>query len=499
MVETATSTPPLKAERLEALVALSIELLRLDDYDLMLDAVVNRSLSILRGDRGFLVLERGQGLDFKVVRNWSREELEKKGEPVSRSIVARVLEDGAPVLVEDALSDKRFGEAESILRKGIRSVLAAPLKVEGEIVGALYLESRSLDRLFGPEELELFHRILELSSRAIESCMRRILLQQRNHLLERDLLDRYNFPGIITRDPGLLKVLETAAQIAPSDLPVLVQGATGTGKELIVRAIHLNSKRASRPYVTVNCGAVSPALLESELFGHLRGSFTGASRDKVGLIPAAHTGTVFLDEVGELHKELQVKLLRTLQFGEVQPVGASRPNTVDVRFIAATNRDLEEEVEAGNFREDLLYRLNAITLELPPLRDRPGDVLLLFHHFVQIAAEKAERPVPTVTPRLERVLQEYAWPGNVRDLENEARRLVAITPAGMPLTEENLSKRVTACGGTSSMPLASLAEMERRQIELHLLEAGGNRTRAAQSLGLSREGLRKKMKRYQLS
>ncbi|MCB1033156.1 MAG: sigma-54-dependent Fis family transcriptional regulator [Acidobacteria bacterium] len=498
MLEAASSTDR-KTERLEALVALSIELLRLDDYDLMLDAVVNRSLSILKGDRGFLVLERGDGLDFKVVRNWSREELEKQGEPVSRSILARVLEDRAPLLVEDALSDERFGKAESILRKGIRSVLAAPLEVEGEVVGALYLESRSIDRLFGPEELELFRRILELSSRAIESCMRRILLQQRNSLLERDLLKRFKFPGILTRDPGFLKVLETAAQVAPSDLPVLVQGPTGTGKELIVRSLHLNSKRASRPYITVNCGAVSPSLLESELFGHLRGSFTGASRDKIGLIPAAHTGTVFLDEVGELPKELQVKLLRTLQFGEVQPVGASRPSTVDVRFIAATNRNLEEEVEAGNFREDLLYRLNAITLELPPLKDRPGDVLLLFHHFVEVAAEQAGKPLPPVTPRLERVLQEYSWPGNVRDLENEARRLVAITPPGTPLTVENLSKRVSAGEAAVAMPLATLEEMEKRQIELHLLEAGGNRTQAAQTLGLSREGLRKKMKRYELS
>jgi len=497
--ETPATLSPGRSARLENLVTLAIELLRLDDYDLLLDAVVNRSLDILRGERGFLVMQQGDGLAFKVVRGWSRDELEGKGDAVSRSIVQRVLEDKEPVLVEDALSDTRFGKAESILRKGIRSVLAAPLEVEGKIAGVLYLESRSIEHLFGPEEMDLFRRVLELSSRALESCMRRILLQQRNSLLERDLLDRYNFPGILTQDPGLLKVLETAAQIAPSDLPVLVQGHTGTGKELIVRAIHLNSTRASRPYVTVNCGAVSPSLLESELFGHLRGSFTGASRDKTGLIPAAHTGTVFLDEVGELPKELQVKLLRTLQFGEVQPVGASRPKTVDVRFIAATNRDLETEVEAGNFREDLLYRLNAITLELPPLRSRPGDVLLLFHHFVKVAAEKGGRPVPVVTPRLEQVLQDYSWPGNVRDLENEAKRLVAITPQGIPLTVDNLSKRITASATEDAAPLANLEQMERRQIELHLKEAGGNRTLAAKTLGLSREGLRKKMKRYEIT
>ncbi|MCH9649202.1 MAG: sigma-54-dependent Fis family transcriptional regulator [Deltaproteobacteria bacterium] len=497
--DTGPITPYGANEKQEALVSLAIELLKLDDYDLMLDAVVRYSLSILRGERGFLVMKRGEGLDFKVIRNWSRDELEGKGDAVSRSIVGNVLRQGVPVLVEDALSDESLGKTESILRKGIRSVLAAPLEVEGQLVGALYLESRSIDRLFGNEQLGLFNRILELSSRALESCMRRILLEQRNSLLERDLLDRYNFPGILTRDPGFLKVLETAAQIAPSDLPVLVQGPTGTGKELIVRAIHLNSTRASRPYVTVNCGAVSPSLLESELFGHLRGAFTGASRDKTGLIPAAHTGTVFLDEVGELPKELQVKLLRTLQFGEIQPVGASRPKTVDVRFIAATNRDLEAEVEAGDFREDLYYRLNAITLELPPLRDRPGDILLLFHHFVRSASEKSGRSIPTVSPHLEQVLQDYYWPGNIRDLENEAKRLVAITPDGIPLSVENLSKRITANSEGQPEALASLDEMERRQIEIHLREAGGNRTQAANTLGLSREGLRKKMKRFKIS
>lgn len=494
--DTASATGSGRSARLEDLVSLAIELLRLDDYALMLDAVVNRSLDILRGERGFLVMQEGEAYAFKVVRNWRPDELEGKGDAVSRSIVKRVLEEGEPLLVEDALADDRFAKTESIMRKGIRSVLAAPLEVEGKIAGALYLESRSLDRLFGEEEFDLFRRILELSSRALESCMHRILLQQRNSLLERDLLDRYSFPGILTRDPGLLKLLETAAQVAPSDLPVLVQGPTGTGKELIVRAIHLNSARAQKPYITVNCGAVSPSLLESELFGHLRGSFTGATRDKKGLIPAADTGTVFLDEVGELPKELQAKLLRTLQFGEVQPVGASAPKTVDVRFIAATNRQLEKEVEAGEFREDLFYRLNAITLEVPPLKSRTGDVLLLFHHFVGQQAEKLGRPLPTVTPRLEKVLQEYSWPGNVRDLENEAKRLVAITPPGQPLTVDNLSKRITSGSPAAAAPLASLEEMEKKQIEVHLNESGGNRTVAAKTLGLSREGLRKKMKRF---
>ncbi|MEM9294037.1 MAG: sigma-54-dependent Fis family transcriptional regulator [Acidobacteriota bacterium] len=490
-----------RSEDLAKLVDLAEDLLRLDDHERLLDAIVQRSLEVLHGDRGFLMLRSpDQGsLQLRVVRNWSREELEGDRDPISRSILQDVLHRGEPTLIEDALSDDRFSEAESVLRKGIRSVLAAPLTLEGKTAGALYLESRSLEHLFETTQLGLFHRILDLSARALEASLRRLLLEQRNQLLENDLFERHRFPGIITGDPAFLKILETVAQVAPSDLPVLVQGPTGTGKELVVRALHLNSRRASRPYVTVNCGAVSPSLLESELFGHRRGAFTGASRDKQGLIPSGDTGTVFLDEVGELPKELQVKLLRTLQFGEVQPVGASRPHRVDVRFVAATNRDLEQEVADGNFREDLLYRLNAITVELPPLHERPDDVLPLFYHFLRREAERMERPLPTVPPAVERALSTYDWPGNVRDLENEARRLVAITPEGHPIAVDSLSKRIqSAEGPLAAARLATLDEMERQLIEVHLKECGGNRSAAARSLGISREGLRKKMKRFEI-
>ena len=466
----------------------------------MLDAVVQHSLESLAGERGFLVLKKGDGLDFKVVRNWSRDELEGRGEPVSRSIVQQVLQTREPVLIEDALADQRYAQTESILRMQIRSVVAAPLEVEGEVVGVLYLESRSIRRLFGEAEFELFRHILELSSRALENCMKRLVLEQRNRVLEQDFLARHQFPGIVTRDAGFLKILETVAQVASSDLPVLVQGPSGTGKELIVRALHLNSKRSKGAYVTINCGAISPTLLESELFGHRRGAFTGATRDKVGVIATADGGSVFLDEIGELPQELQVKLLRTLQFGEIMPVGSTQPITVDVRFLAATNRNLEEEVKAGRFREDLLYRLNVVTLDLPPLCERPADVLPLFYHFLRMSAEKSDRSEPQVSPRLERVLQEYHWPGNVRELENEARRLVAVTPEDSPVTVDRLSPRILKSEEMGEKPSpASLADQERELIELHLRVSGGNRTQAARSLGISREGLRKKMKRLQLA
>ncbi len=486
-------------DQLLSLHDLACELLKLEDYDRMLDTVVRHSLEVLRAERGFLVMQKGQGLDFKVVRNWSRDELEGAGEPVSRSIVRQVLESGEAVLIKDAVTDHRYQQSDSILRMQIRSVMAAPLEVDGERAGVLYLESSNLDRLFGETEFEVFRHTLDLSSRALENCLKRIVLEQRNNLLERNFLANRKFPGIVTEDPTFLKILETVAQVAPSDEPVLVQGPSGTGKELVVRALHLNSRRSQGSYVTVNCGAISPNLLESELFGHVRGSFTGASRDKTGVIASADGGSVFLDEVGELPLELQVKLLRTLQFGEIQPVGSTRSKTVDVRFLAATNRNLEEEVTKGRFREDLLYRLNVITIDLPPLCDRPSDVLPLFYHFLRRSADKANRTEPQVSPRLERVLQDYPWPGNVRELENEAKRLIAITPEGQPVTVDRLSPRIVRTNGAKPSSLASLAEHEKEIIELHLRQAGGNRTHAARSLGISREGLRKKMIRLNLN
>jgi transcriptional regulator with GAF, ATPase, and Fis domain len=503
-----------RCEAAEALCDLAAELLRLSDYDELLDTLVQRSLAILAAERGFLVLTHGKALELRVVRNWSREELEAAKDPVSGTIVAEVLRAREALLIEDALTDPRYAKSESVARLHIRSVLAAPLLVDGQVAGVLYLESRSIERLFLKEHLDQFKLILDLSSPALESCTKRLVMEQRLALLETDFLARYRFPGLVTRDPRLLHELEIVVQAAASDLPVLVQGPSGAGKELIARAVHLNSPRSKRPFLAINCGAISPQLLESELFGHVRGAFTGAATDKAGLIRSAHTGTLFLDEVGELPKDLQVKLLRTLQFGEVQPVGSARVEQVDVRFVAATNRDLERDAREGRFREDLLYRLNAVTVELPALKERPDDVLPLFQHFLLREAERTGRSVPELSPRLERVLQSYDWPGNVRELENEARRLYALTPPGQPLTADRLSRRIAAAAEPAAaqaaaapaaaepglLPTAaSLAAQEKELIELHLRASGGNRTHAAQSLGISRDGLRRKMQKYGLS
>jgi transcriptional regulator with GAF, ATPase, and Fis domain len=479
---------------MEALFELARQIIQPERPEDVLGEVVKSALALLGGDRGFLVLVKGDAVEYKVIRNWSPEEYEGQSEPLSRGILSEVLQREEPILIEDASSDPRFSERRSVQRHFIRSVLAAPISANREKAGVLYLESRSMKRFFGQSELTLFEKIVEISSQALESTIQRALWE-RASLQER--LEKYKLSGIITHDARFVTLLETVALAANSRLPVLIQGESGTGKELIARALHANSPRSKGPFLTINCGAISANLLESELFGHTRGAFTGASQSKTGYIASAHQGTIFLDEIGELPKELQVKLLCTLQFGEVQPVGSVQPERYDVRFIAATNRDLEQEVKAGNFRQDFLYRLNAIAVRLPPLRERPGDIVPLFYHFLQRSAEQEGRQAPKLDSSIEALLRSHQWPGNIRELENEAMRLVVLTPIGASITPSSFS--FSHSTQLKSASTQTLQEQEKALVEHHLRLAGDNRTKAAKSLGISRETLRQMMKRHQIT
>jgi transcriptional regulator with PAS, ATPase and Fis domain len=288
--------------------------------------------------------------------------------------------------------------------------------------------------------------------------------------------------------------LELALRVARSEVPVLIRGESGTGKELIAKAIHAASSRAAAPFVSENCGAIPETLLESTLFGHVKGAFTGADRRHLGLFEAAHGGTLFLDEIGEMAPAMQVRLLRVLQDGEVRPVGGERATRVDVRVLCATHRDIDGMLESGAFREDLFYRLAVVSLRLPPLRERSEDILPLVQHFL---TKYAPGRVTKLDKRLLERLATQAWPGNVRQLENELRRALALG-AGETLREEHFStlvQRVTT-GEASDLDLrAHVDELERKLIRRALDAARGNQTRAAELLGLSRFGLQKKLKR----
>jgi two-component system response regulator HydG len=305
--------------------------------------------------------------------------------------------------------------------------------------------------------------------------------------------------SIIGNSPPMQELLEMISYVAATEATVLITGESGTGKELVAAELHKNSDRHNGPFVKVNCAALAETLLESELFGHEKGAFTGADRRREGRFVQADGGTLFLDEIGETTHAMQVKLLRVLQEHELQRVGGEETIKVDVRILAATNRDLAAEVKAGNFREDLYYRLNVVTLSVPPLRERTGDIPLLVAHFVRKFAEKNRRTVEAVTPRCMELLVRYGWPGNVRELENAIERGV-ILMRGDQLTEKSLplpiQKQEEKGHEDLAVPAASLHEAERLLILQTLEETGGNKSEAARRLGITRKTLQNKLQRY---
>jgi DNA-binding NtrC family response regulator len=327
-------------------------------------------------------------------------------------------------------------------------------------------------------------------------------LKRENQALRSEIRrrERSDVARPIGRSRGFVDVLKLAETVGPSDSTVLVTGESGTGKEVLAKYLHELSGSSEGPFVSLNCGALPENLLESELFGHVRGSFTGAVKDKQGLFVAARGGTFFLDEVGEMSPATQVKLLRALQEREVIPVGATEAVPIDVRIVGATNRDLDEEIRRGGFRSDLYYRLNVITLQLPPLRDRGDDVPVLAEYFLRRFAEQRGRPVPLLEPEALAALQAYDWPGNVRELENALERAAVLTTTGtigvaaLPprITERQAQPLVAA----SLPPNPTLEIVERAYIHWVLQSEGGNKTRAAEVLGIDPSTLYRKLQRY---
>jgi two-component system response regulator HupR/HoxA len=303
--------------------------------------------------------------------------------------------------------------------------------------------------------------------------------------------------SLVGASGGLRQVVDLARKVLDTDTTVLLLGETGTGKELFARLIHDNGPRRAARFVAQNCGALSETLLESELFGHTRGAFTGATAERKGLFEEADGGTIFLDEVGETSPAMQLRLLRVLQEGEIRRVGASVPRKVDVRVLAATNTDLEADVEAGRFRKDLYYRLNVFPIRLPALRERSEDIPILAEHFLRVYRERASRAVPSISPDAMRCLRAYPFPGNVRELENEIERAVALADPGCPIGPEHLSERIRGGEARPAPPRTlndAIEELKRRMIEDALRECG-SKTRAAERLGLTRQSLQQMLRR----
>ena len=360
------------------------------------------------------------------------------------------------------------------------------------------LKSGAYDYLTKPLDFD----VLKLT---VERALDHTRLRRENEALRRRVPPDFDLAEIIGRSTAMQQLIETTATVAPSEATVLITGESGTGKELIARAIHANSERKAGPLVTVNCAALTETLLESELFGHEKGAFTGADKRREGRFMQADKGSIFLDEIGEISPALQAKLLRVLQEREVQRVGSDAALHVDVRVIAATNKDLHREVEKGNFREDLFYRLNVITLEVPPLRERTDDIPVLAGHFMERFAAKNRKQIRGFTPRAMDLLVRHDWPGNVRELENAVERAIILAP-GELVTEEDLPLHLlqkeserAAAAGFHGLGGQSLEEVEKQAVRETLAAAGGNKSEAARRLGITRATLHSKIKKYDLA
>ena len=356
------------------------------------------------------------------------------------------------------------------------------------------LKSSAYDYLIKPLDIEEL-KIL------VAKALHHHQLELENIYLKERLNDRFDFSNIVGRSPAMKKLFETMALVAPSEATVLIVGESGTGKELIANAVHQNSPRKDLPFVKVNCAALPETLLESELFGHEKGAFTGAIARKQGRFQLAHNSSILLDEIAEMAPSTQAKILRVLQEREFEPVGSTQTMKVDTRVIAATNKNLEDEIRESRFREDLYYRLNVVTVDVPPLRERREDIPLLADLFLKQYAEKNRRLIKGFTPRATDLLMRYDWPGNVRELENIIERAVImsrgemITPLEFPIDLQNLDEELKE-SRIDLTPGRSLKEVEKVMILRTLEESGGNRTHAARILGISRRTLQLKLKEY---
>jgi Nif-specific regulatory protein len=432
--------------------------------------------------------------------------------PADQGIAGWVLQHGAVEAVNDVHQDPRwYRSVDGHTGMTTRSLLCAPLRTRDGAIGVIALRNK-LRGAFDAEDTELIGALAETIAIAIDNA-RRFGDAQRSAERLRDTVDALQqqvardsrFAEIVGHSPGMQAVFRLLASAAASPVTVLISGETGTGKELVARAVHYNSARCAAPFVAVNCGALSETLLQSELFGHRKGAFTGALTDKKGLFEVADGGTIFLDEIGDMPLPMQVKLLRVLQEGEFLPVGDTVPRRVDVRVISATHHDLAQETATGAFRADLYYRLSAFPIVLPPLRERREDIPLLVAQVLERTCAKFARPVSNCSARALELLTAYAWPGNVRELQNEIERAVALAPVGGAIEPVDLSERIARAAAprvalpSSDLSLRRARELFEREYVAHVLaQHGGNASRAAKVLGISRVMLQRKIRLYGL-
>ncbi len=490
----------------------------------LLDMIMDAAVDITGAERGFLLIVNGaDDLEVRSARNMDQQSLVPGERSFSRTVAKRAFTLGEPVLTTDASEDERFHDRLSVVNLNLRYIVAVPLRVRGTVIGTIYLDSRRGGR-FDDGRIALLEALATQAAIALTNARLRAENRQRQQRIERlnreleselktregelarvrgelekrtdELITKYRYDDIVARSKPMAEVFRVLDKVVDGDVPVILEGESGTGKELAARAIHFNGRRKRKAFVAENCAAIPETLLESVLFGHVKGAFTGAVSDNRGLFVEADGGTLFLDEIAEMPLSMQTKLLRVLQDGEVRPVGGARTVRVDVRILVASNMGLQARVKQGSFREDLFYRLNVIRIELPPLRKRREDIPLLADHFIQKHRGRKRKQISKAAIE---ALMDFHWPGNVRQLENEIIRALVLSGDVIDfshLSEEIVSDVSRLSEATIDLDMSRQVDrLKRRLIAAALKRTEGNQTAAAKLLGVSRYGLQKMMTR----
>ena len=435
-------------------------------------------------------------------RNMDKESLEEVSS-FSRSVIKKVAE-GHTLLEVDVGSDPALSAYKSLVIHEIKSILCVPMRTRGRTIGVIYLDTRRATQLFTDKERTFVESFASQAAIAIENARLFGDIHAENVRLKQEVAGRSRFESLIGVSPAMQKLTEVISGVISSDCNVFIVGESGTGKELVARAIHYAGPRQKKKFVAIDCGALPESLLEAELFGFVRGAFTGADKDKAGLIEEAHGGTLFLDEISNTSVALQARLLRVLQEHEVRRVGENAPRRVNVRVVAATNGDVGRLMKEGKFRSDLYYRLNVVTIEVPPLRSRREDIPLLVAHFLKQRTADASS-LKRLASGVVEALCRYDWPGNVRELENVVERLVVLTH-GNVVTQDHLPDEIRSAAGL--MPAGREGDGngggnghktgEQLMIEDALRRFGGDKAKAARYIGWNRQKLYRKMKNFRI-
>ncbi|KPK67460.1 hypothetical protein AMJ87_13345 [candidate division WOR_3 bacterium SM23_60] len=450
----------------------------------LLDLVVRAT----NAERGAIFVKTTKGMEFVAGRDMDQTTIKDAGELSQTAI--KELSKGRIVFAEDALSNPQFNIKKSVMLNQIRSLLCIPLSVSDNVIGAIYLDSKVASGIFGPQDKDFLMTVSKILASVVEKSMAFQSMSEENILLKSNIIREIGSGYLKGKSKVMKGVYKLIDSVAPTDSPVLIHGETGTGKGMVARLIHMRSSRKDKNFMSINCGTIPETLLESELFGHKKGAFTGAVADKKGLLEAGHGGTVFLDEISNTTLEFQGKLLEAIEEKIIRRIGETTTRTIDVRFLFATNKDLEIEIEDKRFRRDLFYRINVFSIEMPPLRDRAADIPLLAQFFLEKYSKELNKSIEGFTPDAMQQLREYIWSGNVRELQNVIERAVVLAKSRL-ITDQDIGFQKVR--RPEIMPMK---EIQREVIIEALNACGWNISKTARQLGIGRRTLHRYINKY---